>query len=240
LQEEIEAESGLNTKGPNVSKTEVDVDNKSKSEESKKEYLRKEINGLKTNEKVSHESVPDVSILPITQISDEQQGEAGPTRHNEEVQEPNIEQIYTIGSLGNKLTWGNQQIPDLVDKVADIYVISYDQKRKDIVQRTAKKIRITLDHSMVTIEENLINTADAWMSKLIGLGKALSDATLDRARRDKKELDATLKELEHLRHLVEYYKGATQTVVYMKSEFGGVYNELKKERHLLTANIAEF
>jgi hypothetical protein len=56
-------------------------------------------------------------------------------------------------------------------------VISYDQKRKAIIQRTAKKRRITLDHSiLVTTEENLINTTDAHTSELIGVGKSLSDA----------------------------------------------------------------
>jgi hypothetical protein len=90
----------------------------------------------------------------------------------------------------------------LVDEVEDIYVISYDQKRKAIVQRTTKKRRITLDHSiLVTTEENLINTTDAQTFELIGVGKALSDATLDRAKRDEKELATALKELEHLRHL---------------------------------------
>jgi hypothetical protein len=78
-------------------------------------------------------------FFQILKSSDEQQVEAGPMRHNEEVQEPNLEQIYTTGSLGNMLTWGDQQIPELVDEVADIYAISYDQKRKAIVQRTAKK-----------------------------------------------------------------------------------------------------
>jgi hypothetical protein len=98
-----------------------------------------------------------------------------------------------------------------------------------------------LDHSiLVTTEENLINTADAQTSELLGMGKALSDATLDRAKRDEKELATTLKELEHLRHLAEYYKGTTQTVVYLKGEFEEVYNEFKKERHLLTAKIVEF
>jgi hypothetical protein len=67
-----------------------------------------------------------------------------------------------------------------------------------------------LDHSiLVTIEENLINTIDARMSEIIDMVKSLSDATLDRARRDEKKLVASLKELEHLCHLVEYYKGAT-------------------------------
>jgi hypothetical protein len=62
-------------------------------------------------------------------------------------------------------------------------VISYDQKRKSIVQRTTKKRRITLDHSiLITTEENLINIVDARRSELLGVGMALSDATLDRAK----------------------------------------------------------
>jgi hypothetical protein len=143
--------------------------------------------------------------------------------------------------LGNKLTWGDQQIPEPVDKVADIYAIFYDHTRKAIVQRTAKKIRISLDPSvLVTTEEKLINTVDTQTSELIDVGKSLSDATLDKARRDKKELATTLKELEHLCHIIEYYKGTMQTVVYLKGEFIGFYNEFKKERHLLTENIVEF
>jgi hypothetical protein len=50
----------------------------------------------------------------------------------------------------------------------------------------------------------------------------------------------TREELEHLHHLVKYYKGATQTIVYLKDEFNEVYNEFKKERHLLTESIVEF
>jgi hypothetical protein len=75
----------------------------------------------------------------------------------------------------------------------------------------------------------LINTAYARMSELLGMGKELSDSTLDRAKRDEKELSATLKELEHLHHLTEYYKGTRQTTVYLKGEFEEVYNEFKKE-----------
>jgi hypothetical protein len=41
-------------------------------------------------------------------------------------------------------------------------------------------------------------------------------------------------------HLAKYYKGATQTTVYLKGEFIGVYNEFKNERHMLTENIVEF
>jgi hypothetical protein len=74
-----------------------------------------------------------------------------PTRHNEEFQEPNIEQVYTIDSLGNMLTWGDRQIPEPVDEVADIYAISYNQKRKAIMQRTEKRRRIMLDHSILVL-----------------------------------------------------------------------------------------
>ena len=48
----------------------------------------------------------------------------------EEVQETSLEQIYTIGSLGNMLTWGDHQILKPVDEVTDIHAIAYDWKRK--------------------------------------------------------------------------------------------------------------
>jgi hypothetical protein len=93
---------------------------------------------------------------------------------------------------------------------------------------------------VVTTKENLINTGDARTSELIDVGKSLSDVAQDRAIRDEKELANTLKECEHLRHLVKYYKGDTQAIVYLKGEFNGVYNDFRKERHLLTENIVEF
>jgi hypothetical protein len=78
------------------------------------------------------------------------------------VQEPDLEKVYTISNLGNTLTWGDQQIPESVDEVENIYAISYDQKRKAIVQRTTKKRRIIMDRSiLITTEENLTNTVDA-------------------------------------------------------------------------------
>lgn len=76
--------------------------------------------------------------------------------------------------------------------------------------------------------------------ELIGVGRALSEAAQDRAKRDEKERVAAQKELEHLHSFVNYYKGDTQNVVYLKDEFGKVYDEFKKERHLLISNIAEF
>jgi hypothetical protein len=78
-----------------------------------------------------------------------------------------------------------------VDEVADIHAIDYDQKRKAIIQRTTKKRRITLDRSiLITTEEHLINIENAKTSKLIGVGMEITDATLDRAKRDEEELDA--------------------------------------------------
>jgi hypothetical protein len=53
-------------------------------------------------------------------------------------------------------------------------------------------------------------------------------------------LVAARKELEHLRHLVEYYQGATQTAVYLRSEFEEAYKQFTKERHLFTTKIVEF
>jgi hypothetical protein len=93
-----------------------------------------------------------------------------------------------------------------VDEVADIHAIAYDQKRKAIVQRTTEKRRITLDHSILIItEEHMINTKHGKTSKLIDTRMEITDATLDRAKRDEEELAAALKELEHLCHLAKYY-----------------------------------
>jgi hypothetical protein len=104
-----------------------------------------------------------------------------------------------MGSLRNNLSWGDQQIPEPVDKVANIYEISYNQKRKAIIQRIVKRRRINLDQSiMVTTKEKLINTRDTRTSELIGVGKSLLDVGQDRARRDEKELADTWEELKHL------------------------------------------
>jgi hypothetical protein len=59
-----------------------------------------------------------------------------PLGHMEEVHEPILEHIHTVESLGNTLTWGEKQIPEPVDEVTDIKVITYDQKRKFIMKRT--------------------------------------------------------------------------------------------------------
>jgi hypothetical protein len=177
---------------------------------SKEISLQKDVDNAMARIQASIELAPDTSIPLDTQIPDKHQEEAEPSNKNKEVQESDLEQIYTTDSLGNMLTWGDQQIPEPVDEVAYIYVISYDQKRKAIVQRTTKKRKITVDHSiLVTTEEILINTTYSPTSKLIGMGRALSDPAQDRVRRDERELVDTLKEVEHLCHIVEYYKGTS-------------------------------
>jgi hypothetical protein len=67
----------------------------------------------------------------------------------------------------------------------NIHTISYDRRRKAIIQRTTKKRRISLDRSiLITTEEDFINMQNARTSKIIDVGRAISDATLDRERRD--------------------------------------------------------
>jgi hypothetical protein len=56
--------------------------------------------------------------------------------------------FYTLGSLGNTLSWGDQQIPQLVDEVVDVQPISYNKKRKVVMKRTVKIRRFTLDSTV--------------------------------------------------------------------------------------------
>jgi hypothetical protein len=55
------------------------------------------------------------------------------------------------------------------------------------VKRTTKKRRIMLDNSiLITMEENFLITKHTKMSELINVGMAITDAALDRERRDEK------------------------------------------------------
>jgi hypothetical protein len=127
-----------------------------------------------------------------------------------------------------------------LDEVVDIHAIAYDQSKKDIVQRTTKKRRITLDLSiLITTEEHLINTEHAKTFELIGVGMEIIDATLDRSKRYEHELVSTLKELEHLFHLAKYYKDTTQAIVYLRNEFKEAYNKFKNEQDLYKERIFE-
>jgi hypothetical protein len=157
------------------------------------------------------------------------------------VQEPILEQVHIVGSLGNTLTWGEQKIPEPVDEVIDIQVIAYDRKRKAIMKRTTKKRRLMLDSLiLITTKEKFLSTEHAKTSELIDAGMAIRDATLDTSRRDEKELVDALKELEHLLHLEKYYQDSTQAIVFLRSEFQDAYDKFMNERHLFTIVIADF
>jgi hypothetical protein len=205
------------------------------------EVPQREIDISIANYQVSTEPTPDASISVSTLPPDEQQPEVEPSKHTEEVQEPGLEQIYIVGSLGNMLTCGDQKILEPVDEVVDIQAISYDWKRKSIVKRTTKKRRLTMDHSiLITIEEKMINTEHAKTFELISAGMEITYATLDREKRDEEDLVAALKELENLRHLAKYYQESTQATVFLRSEFQDTYSKFTNERHLFTARIANF
>jgi hypothetical protein len=76
-----------------------------------------------------------------------------------------------------------------VDEVTDINEITYDRKRKVVLRMTTKKRRLTLDSTLlITTEETLLNTENAKTTELIGAGMAITNATLDREKRDEKEL----------------------------------------------------
>jgi hypothetical protein len=144
-------------------------------------------------------------------------------------------------SLEDTLTWGEQQIPKLVDEVTDIQAITYDRKIKSIMKSTTKKRRLILDNLiLITTEEKLLSTEHANTSKLIGAGMAITDAMLDRERRDEKELVIALKELEHLCHLEKYYQDSMQATVFLRSEFHEAYTKFTSKRHLFITGIFDF
>jgi hypothetical protein len=79
-----------------------------------------EIDTSTADYQVSTEPTPGSSFLVDTSPFDEKQTEVKPLGHMEEAQEHILEQIHTARSLGNTLTWGEQQILEPVDEVADI------------------------------------------------------------------------------------------------------------------------
>jgi hypothetical protein len=59
-----------------------------------------------------------------------------------------MEHLYTAGSLGNTVSWGDQRIPEPIDKVVDIQAIAYDRKRKVVMKITVRKRKLTLDNTL--------------------------------------------------------------------------------------------
>ena len=121
-----------------------------------------------------------------------------------------MEHLYTARSLGSTLSWGDQQILELVDEVFDIQAISYERKSKFLMRRTIKKRKLTLDNTLfITTEETLFDIENAKMTELIGAGMDITNATLDMEKGDEREVDEMKKEMDHLRHQAEYYQNST-------------------------------
>ena len=110
------AESGLDTEMPDVSETRASSPkNKSELNKSEERSPQKDIGDATTSIQASIDLPLDTSIPLDTQVPDKQREEARPAEKNKEVQEYDLEQIYTTGSLGNMLKWGDQQIPEPVN-----------------------------------------------------------------------------------------------------------------------------
>jgi hypothetical protein len=69
---------------------------------------QKDVDDATTSIQESIDLPPNTSIPFDTQVLDKQQEEVEPSEKNKEVQESDLEQIYTTISLGNTLTWGEQ------------------------------------------------------------------------------------------------------------------------------------
>jgi hypothetical protein len=109
------------------------------------------------------------------------------------------------------------------------------------MKRTTKQRSLTLDSSiLITIEEKFISTQHAKIPDLIDTVMAITDASMDRERKDEEEMAATLKELDHIPHLEKYYQDSTQDTVFLISEFQDAYDKFMSERHLFPAGIANF
>jgi hypothetical protein len=89
-------------------------------------------------------------------------------------------------------------------------------------------------------KKHLLNTENVKTTELIGVGMAITDATLDREKWDEKELATAKKELDHLCHLAKYYQDSTQATIFLKSEFREAYAQFTSERNLFTVCIADF
>jgi len=101
-------------------------------------------------------------------------------------------------------------------------------------------MRIALYRCILIItEENLINKENVRTLDLLDVGMAISEARWDRTKWYEKELATTLKELEYVHHLVEYYQSTTHTVVYLRSEFEEAYNKFTHKWHLFSVKIVE-
>ena len=75
---------------------------------SKERSPQKDVGDATARLQESIELTHDTSIPLDTQVPDKHQEEPRPSEKNKDVQEFDLEQIYTTDSLGNILTWDEQ------------------------------------------------------------------------------------------------------------------------------------
>jgi hypothetical protein len=95
------------------------------SGEQEYELKKLDIDTSTTNNQVNIEPMFVSPFKTDTPPVERHELEVNPLEHTKvspikEVHESVLEKIYTTGSLGNNLTWGDQQIPELMDEVTDI------------------------------------------------------------------------------------------------------------------------
>jgi hypothetical protein len=62
------------------------------------------------------------------------------------------------------------------------------------------------------------------VSELVGVGMDITDATLDRVKRDEQEATSMIKDLYHIQHKAEHYQDTTQAIILLKCYFMEVYS----------------
>jgi hypothetical protein len=122
-----------------------------------------------------------------------------------------MEHFYMAGSLGNTLSWGDQQIIEPIDKVLMCRPSLMTRNERQVMKRNVKRRRFNLDNNFfVTMKDTLFDIENTKVSELLGVGMVITNATLDEAKRDEQEATAMRNELEDLRHQAEYYQDTTQ------------------------------
>jgi oligoribonuclease (3'-5' exoribonuclease) len=72
------------------------------------------------------------------------------------------------------------------------------------MRRTIKKRKLMLDRMLfITTKETLFDTESDKVTDLIRVGMAITDATLDRLKRDERKVVTMKKELDHMQNQAE-------------------------------------
>jgi len=79
-----------------------------------------------------------------------------------------------------------------------------------VVKQTNKIKRLTLDSAIVvTTKETLLDTKNAKVRELLGVGMDISNSTINREKQYEREEESMRRELGHFRYQAKYYKNTT-------------------------------